>query len=275
MTFEAGALTYTPIPDPWLTGKGESLDEVFGTRDADTWRTFNDTYHDAHAQQATAPEPDRSNHMTIDKAKATELRKPFPPESVGKLPKGGTMLDYVGHAAVTDRLLTVDPEWSWEPFAVGPDGLPALDRANNLWIRLTVCGMTRIGVGDGKNAKEAIGDAIRNAAMRFGVALDLWAKENLVEFAQAARATHAAPETQPVAEPSTDKPMTGRTRGQMFALFGQKGVEESAQLAGINAITGKAYESRGELTEADAKAVIAALKTRPDAEVAELQGGQS
>jgi hypothetical protein len=57
--------------------------------------------------------------------KATALRKPFPAESVGKLPKGGVMLDYVGHAAVTDRLLTVDPEWSWEPLALGPDGLPA------------------------------------------------------------------------------------------------------------------------------------------------------
>jgi hypothetical protein len=47
--------------------------------------------------------------MSIDKAKATELRKPFPAESIGKLPKGGAMLDYVGHAAVTDRLLAVDP----------------------------------------------------------------------------------------------------------------------------------------------------------------------
>jgi hypothetical protein len=89
------------------------------------------------------------------------------------------MLDYVGHAAVTSRLLEVDPAWSWEPLALTPEGLPALDRAGNLWIRLTVCGVTRPGVGDGKNAKECISDAIRNAAMRFGVALDLWAKEDL------------------------------------------------------------------------------------------------
>lgn len=116
---------------------------------------------------------------------ATDLRKPFPKSSIGKLPKGGVMLDYVGHAAVTDRLLTVDPEWSWEPLALDDVGLPALDKAGNLWIRLTICGVTRLGVGDGKSAKEAIGDAIRNAAMRFGVALDLWAKEDLVEFGQA------------------------------------------------------------------------------------------
>ncbi len=116
------------------------------------------------------------------------LREPFPKSSIGRLPKGGTFLDYVGHGATTDRLLAVDPEWSWEPLALDERGLPAFDAAGGLWIRLTVAGVTRLGYGDaagkkGPNAvKEAIGDAIRNAAMRFGVALDLWAKEDLVEF---------------------------------------------------------------------------------------------
>ncbi len=108
-----------------------------------------------------------------------ELRKPFDPKVVGKLPRSGVQLDYVGHAAVTDRLLSVDPEWSWEPLATTEAGLPALDTENNLWIRLTVCGVSRIGVGDGRNMKERIGDALRNAAMRFGVALDLWSKDEL------------------------------------------------------------------------------------------------
>lgn len=108
-----------------------------------------------------------------------ELRKAFPAEVVGKLPKGGIQLDFVGHAAVTDRLLSVDPEWSWEPLGVDEHGLPALDAEKNLWIQLTVCGVTRIGVGDGRNMKERIGDALRNAAMRFGVALDLWTKDEL------------------------------------------------------------------------------------------------
>jgi len=107
------------------------------------------------------------------------LRAPFPKSAVGKLPKGGVLLDYVGHAAVTDRLLSVDPEWTWEPLALDKDGLPALDAASNLWIRLTILGVTRIGVGDGQTMKVKIGDAIRNAAMRFGVALDLWSKEEL------------------------------------------------------------------------------------------------
>jgi hypothetical protein len=115
----------------------------------------------------------------MDAEQAKLLRKPFPASAIGQLPKAGMMLDYVGHAATTDRLLEVDPGWTWEPYALDDHGLPALDKQGNLWIKLTVCGVTRPGVGDGKTAKELIGDAIRNAAMRFGVALDLWAKEDL------------------------------------------------------------------------------------------------
>lgn len=141
------------------------------------------------------------------------LRAPFPPNQISKLPKetrtqidarkadkslmvwncpecgnfhhkNAIHLDYVGHAALTDRLLDADPAWSWEPLAT-VDGLPALDRNGGLWIKLTVCDVTRLGYGsaDGKSGgdaiKEIIGDALRNAAMRFGAALDLWHKGDL------------------------------------------------------------------------------------------------
>ncbi|WP_186449447.1 MULTISPECIES: hypothetical protein [unclassified Rhizobium] len=94
-------------------------------------------------------------------------------------------LDYVGHAALTDRLLDVDPLWNWEPVSFTQDGQPAFDRMGGMWIKLTICGHTRLGYGhaDGKNGgdavKEVIGDALRNAAMRFGAALDLWHKGDL------------------------------------------------------------------------------------------------
>lgn len=94
-------------------------------------------------------------------------------------------LDYVGHAALTDRMLDVDPLWNWEPLAVGADGYPVIDGNGGMWIKLTVLGVTRHGYGDaqgkiGGNAmKERIGDALRNAAMRFGAALDLWHKGDL------------------------------------------------------------------------------------------------
>lgn len=133
------------------------------------------------------------------------LREPFLPNQISKLPKplskdakkgncaecGGyhglpaIHLDYVGHAALTHRLLDADPGWAWEPLAMSPDGLPVMDNLGGMWIKLTVCSVTRLGYGhpDGKTGgnaiKEVIGDALRNAAMRFGAALDLWHKGDL------------------------------------------------------------------------------------------------
>ncbi|MDE3244475.1 MAG: hypothetical protein KGN80_00195 [Acidobacteriota bacterium] len=145
-----------------------------------------------------------------------KLRVDFPPELIGKKPKPTKKqteevrddytrgmrcdlcgawhhpqvvhLDYVGHAAVTDRILQVDPFWSWEPLSVDADNLPRLDKNGGLWIKLTICGVTRLGYGHadakpngslGDHMKEVISDALRNGAMRFGVALDLWHKGEL------------------------------------------------------------------------------------------------
>lgn len=145
------------------------------------------------------------------------LRTPFAPHHISKLPKPTKRqteevknnykkgircklcgqwhhpdvqhLDYVGHAALTDRLLDSDPTWNWEPVAFDERGAPMRDSEGGMWIRLTVCGQTRLGYGhaDGKRGgdavKEVIGDALRNAAMRFGAALDLWHKGDLHVFA--------------------------------------------------------------------------------------------
>jgi len=164
------------------------------------------------------------------------LREPFPDNQISKLPKGTKQqnecpasekvrcavcggfhhpkvihLDYVGHAALTDRLLDADPLWTWEPFAL-KDGLPAFDASGGLWIRLTVCGHARAGYGHaassqykeiGSREKEVIGDALRNAAMRFGAALDLWHKGDLhVEENNGNASTPVPLPTNPVAEPS-------------------------------------------------------------------------
>lgn len=142
-----------------------------------------------------------------------KLREPFPAHQISKLPKptqkqtdivkenfkagircticGGwhhpdvIHLDYVGHAALTDRLLDCDPAWYWEPLSISPEGVPVRDKEGGMWIKLTVCGITRLGYGHagtktgGDAIKEIIGDALRNAAMRFGAALDLWHKGDL------------------------------------------------------------------------------------------------
>ena len=123
------------------------------------------------------------------------LRAPFPKEQIQKLPTGGLQLDYVSHAWVTDRLLQVDPMWTWEPVAFDEAGLPKFDENGGLWIKLTVCGVTRYGYGEPQGRdkfdmkKGAIGNSIRVAAMRFGIGLDLWAKEQPVEVKSLPKAT--------------------------------------------------------------------------------------
>lgn len=67
------------------------------------------------------------------------------------------------------------------------------------------------------------------------------------------------------ATPEDPTPMKDKTRAQMFAEFARVGIPEASQLVGINTVTGKAYESRGALTEQDAKRVVADLKKRPTA----------
>ena len=175
------------------------------------------------------------------------LREPFPANQISKLPKptkaqtdevrqnfkagircevcGGwhhpkvVHLDYVGHAALTDRLLDCDPEWNWEPMAFSENGGPAVDEYGGMWIKLTVCGVTRLGYGHPDNKKggdaikETIGDALRNAAMRFGAALGLWHKGDL--------------------HPDEDDKQTGITPEQFIALrdlIAEKGVLVAAVL---------------------------------------------
>ena len=166
----------------------------------------------------------------VDHEGLGKLREPFPAESITKVPRGehkdqtkrrcdvcggwhhpvDVHLDAAGHAVVTDRLLSVDDEWQWEPCA-WENGRPALEydakgSAVGLWIRLTVCGVTRLGYGSVGNVndpvKELIGDALRNAAMRFGVALDLWGKAELESQLSGETADNPPPAQRPQAADS-------------------------------------------------------------------------
>jgi len=107
------------------------------------------------------------------------------PKIVGKLPRGGGSLDFVGHADVTKMLLEISAEWTWEPVAFDNDGLPAYRVENGMahmagW--MTIHGVRRLGIGSVQASKpdllkELVSDFIRNAAMRFGVCLALWTKQ--------------------------------------------------------------------------------------------------
>ena len=114
-------------------------------------------------------------------------------------------LPFVGHTAITAILNEQDPEWKWEPMARDQNGMPLLDANGGLWGYMTVHGKTlpeygaaytAIELGDKTNkgreyTKQNIVDAHQNdvmsaianflcrGAMRFGIAIDMWAKVDL------------------------------------------------------------------------------------------------
>ena len=118
------------------------------------------------------------------------------PQTVSQIVKNGVSLDYVGHAEITKILIEIDPLWSWQPVS-WENGRPATHTqlgkitkrdgtvlefpTVSMWGYLTLLGVTRIAVGSVEAHKadldkELVSDFLRNAAMRFGIALDLWTK---------------------------------------------------------------------------------------------------
>lgn len=139
------------------------------------------------------------------------------PKLVGKLPRGGMSLDFVGHADVTKMLIEVDPEWSWEPVAFDTDGLPAYRVENGMahmagW--LTIHGVRRLGIGSVMHnkpdlLKELCSDFIRNASMRFGICLSLWTKQEWDDVAHAPSApVPSRPKPQSVQHDDGPPPLT-------------------------------------------------------------------
>jgi hypothetical protein len=111
-----------------------------------------------------------------------------PPEDlIDTLPKAGMQLRYLSHVWVSRAFSEIDPEWTWAPMSYDDAGQPVIERDSQgqpvgMWITLTICGTTIPGYGSvdpGKRdaIKELIGDALRNAGMRRGVAGSLWTKE--------------------------------------------------------------------------------------------------
>jgi len=174
-------------------------------------------------------------------AALARLTAPFPADQVEKLPKqlrsgdqdkgkcargsnysadghycGGwharsMHLDYIGHAGITARLGEADPFWTWEPMGLTEAGTPLMND-DGMWIKLTVLGVTRYGYGDpggkrGPNAvKEVIGDALRNAAMRHGVATYLWSKSEAAERTKSGAEEPAPQQAAPRAQAARPAP---------------------------------------------------------------------
>lgn len=153
---------------------------------------------------------------TVQREQLSEVLRKYAvpnPDIVGKLPKGGITLDFVGHADITRQLIEIDPCWSWEPIAFDTNGLPAYRVENGMAHmagRLTVHGVSRIGVGSVAHnkpdiVKELISDFLRNAAMRFGICLALWTKNEWEDLG----GTPAKPApSKPAPKQETDAPLS-------------------------------------------------------------------
>lgn len=167
------------------------------------------------------------------------------PKIVGKLPKGNTMLDFVGHADVTKMLIEIDPNWTWEPVAFDDQGLPAYRVENGYahmagW--LTIHGIRRLGIGSVQHNKqdlfkELCSDFIRNAAMRFGICLALWTKQEWDDLGD--KPAPATPVAAPKAAPKpaakkvveTNTPageITEEQRRQFIAACQKAGIDPAA-----------------------------------------------
>ena len=169
------------------------------------------------------------------------------PKIVGKLPKGGQQLDFVGHADITRILLTVDPLWSWEPIE-WDNGKPSMYIENDsltMWARLTVHGKTMIGVGTVKASaneasKQVIGDFLRNASLRFGISLSLWTKNEWEDLdhnpAPARRSTGSKAQAAPIEPVSPDTLMSKTQINQFAQACGKAGLvaEEVGKHAGVD-----------------------------------------
>ena len=260
-----------------------------------------------------------------DDAKWTALMAPFKDDEIELLPKfTGKMVDgkvpqdakrqcaecggyhgfpcvhlsYVGHAGLTMRLNEVcgAAGWDWEPMGITDLGTPVM-ADGGMWIRMNILGVTKIGFGDaqgktGPNAtKEMIGDALRNAAMRFGIGTYLWgksdkAKAELVrqgvdDESPASAPTHGSSGT----EPTAAKPEGLASKKQVSAVFGKAkalGWDNDALFAYIAEKAGKEVHPE-QLTAKSARALLDALQklldesevpAKPDGEVLDMTGDE-
>jgi hypothetical protein len=191
------------------------------------------------------------------------------PKIVGTIPRNGINLAYVSHADITKILIEVDPSWSWQPME-WVNGRPAINVENGtatMWGTLTLLGKSMLGVGSVRADKqdldkELVGDFLRNAAMRFGIALSLWSKQDWSDnttiislpATQAKRAEEAKPYVQNhpakgvpspkvVQDFMSDEPTPDEV-AEIAAAFGATVVENITPISRATVSGGKASEKQ-------------------------------
>lgn len=259
--------------------------------------------------EVTAPVTRLRDGRTIDEV-WRQLREPFAADQIGKLPKWGKdtppqsewaycqvckqkappqhgHVDFVGHAMVTNRLNQVVGTDGWS--YTRPERVHD-DRGKLLAVlsEMTVLGHTK-GVEVGGPAasattyadqlKTALSDYICRAAMRFGIALEQWSKQELEAAGHQARQDA----DQPAAAPPSRAPAAGsngqghgdldRITSVARARAYVKGQPKAWQAA-FRQLSGAARDS-GELRALSELDGFHQLITRTHAQVTQAKGGEA
>src|SRR5260221_654912 len=155
-----------------------------------------------------------------------ELRKHVDPELVrqreGRRDMRGNvhMVEYIEWHTVADILDEVAPNWTHSVKDIRPIG-----NIMTVTVAITIDGITREGIGTGRagsetGIKKAEHDALKRAAVKFGIARDLYKKEN--ETPESAEASQNSVDH--VAKNLGDL-VTGRQLGMIKALGRETGVD--------------------------------------------------
>lgn len=105
------------------------------------------------------------------------LRRPFSPEAIKFRPAGGGVVAYLDARVVIERLNAVIPDWTTE-YEILPTG-------KQIMCHLTVAGRTRSDVGTmgaGSQVdpvKTGVSDALKRAAVHFGVGVSVYALKRI------------------------------------------------------------------------------------------------
>ena len=176
-----------------------------------------------------------------------KLAEPFPPgevqwrvEALSRDKKRALVVPYVDARTVLDRLdKVVGPEGWHDAYEVLPDAERLVkdergerrERLCEVKCRLTVLGVTKEDVGEGDSLKAAFSDALKRAAVKFGVGRYLYRLEKQwVDYdPETGRFTPPKlPEAEPEAEAEEEKPEAHRLIDQLLERLKEKGLGKEA-----------------------------------------------
>ena len=124
-----------------------------------------------------------------------ELQKPIPDEDIrwkiqAKLQNGrAIVVPYIDARVVIDRLnAVVGTGWSDE-YELFSGKVRDYDRGYYAKCTLTINGVSRVDVGEGEYPKDAISDALKRAALKYGVGRNLYSGPKIIAAVDGSRIT--------------------------------------------------------------------------------------